>query len=453
MKNNESYRQRLHSRIPGGAHTYSRGDDQFPENAPAILESGTGAWVTDPEGNEFLDYGMGLRSVTLGYAHPEVNAAVIKEINKGNNLSRATSTELQAAESLLDLFPWADMVKFGKSGSAVTTAAVKLARAFTGRTHVAICADHPFFSFDDWFIQTTPMNKGTSDAGRNTSLNFHYNDPQSLNLLFEKFPNKIACVILEPATFVSPCPSCKDLNVKPDCKNCASAGNNFLHQVKKICHTHGALFILDEMITGFRWDIHGAMKLYDIAPDLATFGKGMANGFPLAALIGKKEIMEMGSILQEGQERVFLISTTHGSEMSAMGAFLKVLEIYKRDHVPNHLWNYGRALINGINQIAHSLQVEAFFRCNGYPCSPIFQTKDAEGSISLEFRTLFLQEMVKNGVLIPYIAISLAHGEKELAHTLDAAKKALTVYKEALGSSVKNYLKGNSIKPVFRKFN
>ena len=454
MSTNADYQKRLHTRIPGGAHTYSRGDDQYPSNAPAILEKGKGAYVWDAEGNKFLDYGMGLRSITLGYDYDEVSEAAIAEIRKGNNLTRASVTELKAAELMIDLFPWADMVKFGKNGSTVTTAAIKLSRAYTGKKFVAICAEHPFFTYDDWFIGTTPMDKGIPTENKSGSLRFHYNDIASLEKLFAEHSNEIACVILEPATFVSPCSSCgKNLLEKPHCKNCGHKEAHFLHQVRALCKKHGAVFILDEMITGFRYDLQGAMKLFDIEPDLATFGKGMANGFPLSALIGKKEIMNLGGILEEGAERVFLISTTHGSEMSSLGAFIKSVEVYQKKDVVNHLWDYGRKLITGMNSIAASLDLQDYFEVGGYPVSPVYFTRDSAKNVSLDFRTLFSQEMIKNGVLIPWVAISYQHGEEELKQTLQATEKALQVYKKAIAGKVTDYLTGRSIKPVFRKYN
>ena len=449
-----NYSQRLHNIIPGGAHTYSRGDDQFPCNAPSILEKGKGAYVWDPDGNKFLDYGMGLRSVTLGYDHEGVSDAAIAEIKKGTNLTRACVTELKAAELMISQFPWADMVKFGKSGSTVTTAAIKLARAYTGRKYVAICAEHPFFTYDDWFIGTTPMDKGIPNENKSGSLQFHYNNISSLEKLFTENPNQIACVILEPATFVSPCVECgKNMLEKPHCKTCGNKNKNFLHQVKALCKKNNAVFILDEMITGFRYDLQGAMKLYDIEPDLATFGKGMANGFPLSALIGKKEIMNLGGILEEGTERVFLISTTHGSEMSSLGAFIKCVEVYQKQNVADHLWDYGKKMITGMNTIAKSMGLADYFEVGGYACSPVYFTRDKEKNISLAFRTLFSQEMIKSGVLIPWIALSYAHGEEELNHTLMATEKAMQVYKDALNGNLDDYLVGKAIKPVFRKYN
>jgi len=449
-----SYSERLHKVIPGGAHTYSRGDDQYPSNAPQILERGKGAYVWDADGNKFLDYGLGLRSITVGYDNEEISDAAIAEIKKGINLTRASLTELKAAELMISLFPWADMVKFGKNGSTVTTAAIKLARAYTGRKHVALCAEHPFFTYDDWFIGTTPMDKGIPGESKSFSHKFNYNNIESLEKIFAEHPNEISCVILEPTTFHSPCTNDKDgfLN-KPHCTNCNCGQKNFLHQVKDLCKKNGAVFILDEMITGFRFDLQGAMKLFDVEPDLATFGKGMANGFPLSALIGKREIMNLGGILEEGAERLFLISTTHGSEMSSLGAFIKTVEVYQKENVTQHIWDYGKKLIEGMNEIAARLGISEYFEVGGYACSPVYFTRDKDKNISLDFRTLFSQEMIKNGVLIPWVALSYAHKEEELMHTLHATLKALEVYKKALNGSISDYLVGKSIKPVFRKYN
>jgi len=347
------YSKKLNGLIPGGAHTYSRGDDQYPSNAPAILERGKGAYIYDADGKKFLDYGMGLRSVTLGYDYEPVSQAAIEEIKKGNNLTRPSLTEYKAAEVLTQLIPSAEMVKFAKNGSTVTTAAVKLARAYTGRKYIAICAEHPFFSYDDWFIGSTPIQKGIPQEIISLTLKFQYNDIPSLQKLFDEYPNQIAAVILEPTTYIPP-------------------EENFLHRVKEVCKKNGAVFILDEMITGFRWHLQGAQKYFDVQPDLSTFGKGMANGFSLAALVGKREIMDLGGIKKEGVERVFLISTTHGAEMCALGAFIKTTEIYKEKNVVEHLWSYGKKLIEGMNSIAKDIGIEKYFFAEGYSCSPYY---------------------------------------------------------------------------------
>jgi glutamate-1-semialdehyde 2,1-aminomutase len=429
-----NYSQRLNNVIPGGAHTYSRGDDQYPDNAPQLFDRGEGAYLYTPEGEKYLDYGMALRAVTLGYAEKTVAQAAFEQILKGNNLTRPSLIELEAAELMTDLFPSVDMVKFGKNGSNVTTAALKIARAYTQRKYIARCAQHPFFSFDDWFIGDTPMMRGIPDEHVSLTLSFNYNDINSLKSLFEKYPNQIAGVILEPATTSHP-------------------ENNFLIDVQNLCKKEGALFILDEMITGFRWHLNGAQVYYNIEPDICTFGKGMANGFSVAAVAGKKEIMQIGGIKEIGQERVFLLSTTHGAEMCGLGGFVETVKFYKENNVIDHLWGYGEKLKTGMNAIAKGLGIADYFEVIGVPCSPNYITKDATQNVSLEFRTLFSQEMIKQGVLMPWIAISFAHGDIELQKTLEATKNALSVYSKALNNGYAEYLQGPVIKPVFRKFN
>jgi glutamate-1-semialdehyde 2,1-aminomutase len=429
-----NFSSRLNKVIPGGAHTYSRGDDQFPINAPQILAKGKGAYVWDDKGNKFLDYGMALRAITLGYANDEVNRAAIEQIDLGNNLTRASLIELEAAEAIVNLIPCVDMVKFAKNGSSVTSAAVKLARAFTGRKVIARCLQQPFFSYDDWFIGDTVIKRGIPQEVSEGTVNFNFNDISSLENLFLKFPNQIAAVILEPAATEEP----KD---------------NFLQKVKLICEKNGTVFILDEMISGFRWHLQGAHTYYNVIPDLVTFGKAMANGFSVAALAGKSEIMNLGGIKELGQERVFLMSSTHGAEMSSLGAFVRTLEIYQRDSVISHLWNYGKKLKSGMNAIAKEYGIQDFIGFDGVDCSPGYFTKNKSGQVSLELRTLFSQEMIKSNILIPWVALSTQHTNIELEMTLEAAKKAMKIYSLALEDGVSKYLVGPSIKPVFRKIN
>ena len=429
-----NYSEKLNYLIPGGAHTYSRGDDQYPENAPQILEKGLDAYVYDPNDVKYLDYGMGLRAVNLGYANREVNESAFAEIQKGNGLTRASITELKAAELITELIPSAEMVKFAKNGSTVTSAAVKIARAYTGKKYVVRCLEQPFFSYDDWFIGDTPMKKGIPVEVYNLTLHFNYNNIESLEKLFDQYKDEIACVIMEPMVTVEP----KD---------------NFLHKVKELCHKNSTLFVLDEMITGFRWHLKGAQEYFNIEPDMTTFGKAMANGFSVAALTGKREIMNLGGIKDEGSERVFLVSTTHGAEMSGLGAFIKTMEILQRDNVIEHVWDYGKKLIDGMNQLAQRRGVKEYFNVEGYPCSPNYVCRDKDGQISLGLRTLFSQELIKNNVLMPWIALSKAHGETELQLTLDAVDKALDLYALAVDEGYKKYLRGKEVRPVFRQFN
>ncbi len=450
-----SYQERLIKVIPGGAHTYSRGADQFPSNAPQILTRGLGAQVWDPSGESYLDYGMGLRAVTLGYSHPAVNQAAIEQIHNGNNLTRPSLVELQAAEKMVDLIPSFEMVKFAKNGSNVTTAAVKLARAFTGRSFVCVPRQQPFFTFDDWFIGGTPMDKGVPESSKHLTLYFDYGDIESLAVLFQSHPGVIAAVIMEPATTMVPCPTqcLKALSATNSCNDCPNLGLNFLHETQAMCRNNGALFILDEMITGFRWNLRGAGSYFGVEPDLSTFGKGMANGFSIAAVGGRRDVMEVGGINQPGQERTFLLSSTHGGEMSSLAAFLETVKIYEQQDVVGHMWEYGRQLRLGLQEVAKSTGTSEIFSVDGPDIFLNYALKAADGEVSLPLRTLFAQEMIRNGVLMPWIAISLAHGETELQKTLLAAEASLKVVRKAADSHVEKYLVGDTIKPVFRKFN
>ena len=447
-------RARLHRAIPGGAHTYSRGDDQFPSIAPPVLSRGKGAYVWDTHGNRYLDYGMALRAVTIGYADPRVNAAAIRQIDNGVNLTRATEIELEAAELICDLIPCAEMVKFGKNGSNVTTAAVKIARAHTGRRFVCVPRQHPFFSFDDWFIGVTAIKRGVLADQSATTLVFDYNDIGSLKALFDAHPGQIAAVMLEPATHVWPHEADGSPGLPPEPgRSPDSYAGGFLHQVRDLAHAHGALFILDEMITGFRWHLKGAQQTFGIEADLATYGKAMANGFSLAAVVGKREFMEVGSIDKPGMERTFLLSSTHGAEMPALGAFVEATRINAEDDVPGHLWAYGARLKAGLAEVAGRHRLQDHVVMEGPAIALNYVTRGADGQPSLPMRTLFAQEMIKRGVMMPWLAISQAHGDEELEITLDAFDGALGVYKQALDAGVETRLNGPAIKPVFRSHN
>ena len=448
-------RARLHRAIPGGAHTYSRGDDQFPASAPPLLERGKGAYVWDTQGTRYLDYGMALRAITIGYADKRVNAAAIAEIEKGVNLTRASTVELAAAERICDLIPSAEMVKFAKNGSNVTTAAVKIARAYTGRRFVCVPRQHPFFSFDDWFIGTTVVQRGVDGPQVSSTLVFDYNDMASLQALFDEHGSEIAAVMLEPATHITPCGTCPNVANWPQtpCHTCPNTNGNFLHQARELAHKHGALFILDEMITGFRWHLQGAQAFFGVEPDLSTFGKAMANGFSLAAVTGKREFMKVGSIDEPGMERTFLLSSTHGGEMPALGAFLAAAKINEEEDVAGHLWRYGNKLRSGWQERAAAHGLSQHVVLEGPAVALNYITRGADGAPSPAMRTLFAQEMLKRGVMMPWLAFAQAHGDAELAITLDALDGAFGVLAQALESGTEGLLHGPAVKPVFRSHN
>jgi len=425
--------RKTHRLIPGGAHTYAKGDDQYPLEAPGFIVRGKGCHVWDVDGNEFIEYGMGLRAVSLGHAHETVNAAACRQMGYGHNFVRPSPIELECAEELSNMITGAEMVKFGKNGSDATNAAVKLARAYTGRDLIAVCADHAFFSVDDWFIGSTAMNAGIPRAIRDLTVTFRYNDLASVQTLFDRFPNQIACVMLEPEKETPP-------------------ADNFLQALKDLCHTHGAVFILDEMITGFRWHNGGGQAYHNVVPDLSAFGKAMGNGFSIAALAGQRDIMRLGG-LDHDRERVFLLSLTHGAEAPNLAAALEVMRIYKREPVVATMWRQGERLRAGVTNAVKAHGLEKRFLLLGKPCCLVFGTRDGEGKPSQAFRALFLQELIKRGILAPSFIISYAHTDADVDRTIAAVDESLGVYRRALDEGVERYLVGPPVKPVFRRFN
>jgi glutamate-1-semialdehyde 2,1-aminomutase len=426
-------KSRFHSIIPGGSHTYAKGDDQYPEFTLPYIVRGDGCHVWDLDDNEFIEYGMGLRTVTLGHAYKRVVDAAYKQMLKGNNFNRPTPIELECAEKLLDLIPGAEMVKFAKNGSDATTGAIRLSRAYTGRDIIAICDNHPFFSVDDWFIGSTPMSAGVPKIIQNLTANFQYNDLESVKALFQQYPNQIACVILEPEKEQEP-------------------KNDFLHELKNLCNKEGAVFILDEMITGFRWHNGGAQTLYNITPDLSAFGKAMGNGFSVSALVGKRELMRLGGV-DHDRERVFLMSYTHGAETHALAAALETMNIYETEPVVKTLWGQGERLKSKLSKSIDENKLTDHIPILGRPCSLVYGTRDHEKKSSQAFRTLLLQEIIKRGILAPSLTVSYSHTDIDIDKTVEAFHEAFHIYRKALDEGVEKYLMGRSVKPVWRRFN
>ena len=429
----KALQQISHRLIPGGCHTYAKGDDQYPELSPAFLLKGKGSHVWDVDGNEYIEYGMGGRAVTLGHAYEPVVEAAYRQMLIGSAFNRPSPIEIECAEKLLSLIEGAEMVKFGKNGSDANDGAIKLARAYTGRNRVAICEDHPFFSVADWFIGITAMAAGIPEVIRNLTVKFHYNDTQSVQALFDQYPGDIACVILEPEKYDPP-------------------ENGFLHKVQRMCQENGALFILDEIITGFRLHLGGAQKLYEIVPDLSSFGKALGNGFSVSALVGKKEIMELGG-LHHRKERVFLLSLTHGAECHALAAAIETMKIYEREPVIEHLYRQGRRLIEGINQSVEANQLKDYFGVIGKPSNLVFYTLGQDMKPSQSYRTLFLQETIKHGLLMPSLIVSYSHTDEDIEKTIEGINKALKVYRKALDDGADRYLVGPPSKIVMRTYN
>lgn len=427
-------RARAHALIPGGAHTYAKGDDQYPVLSPSHIVRGQGCRSWDADGNCYIEYGMGNRAVTLGHAYEPVLAAVRAELEKGVCFSRPATIEIEAAEKFLSVIDNAEMVKFSKDGSDATSGAVKIARAYTGRDLIAICGDHPFFSVDDWFIGATAMHGGIPQATRDLTVKFSYNDIASVKALLAKHPGQIAGFILEPSRIDPP----KD---------------NFLQDLQKLVKADGGLLILDEMITGFRWHLQGGQRKFGVDPDLSTWGKAMANGFSVSALAGKREYMRLGDLEQTDRPRVFLLSTTHGGETHALAAAIATMDIYQREPVIEHLQRVGERLRTGLTEVIRNHGLERQIAIMGDNSNLLFSSLDGEGKPSQAFRTLLLQETIKRGVIMPSLVVSYSHQDADIEETINAIDGALTVYARALNDGVDKYLVGRPSTPVYRTWN
>ncbi len=425
-------RPRYHELIPGGAHTYAKADDQYPEGMAPILVRGQGCRVWDVDGNEFIEYGSGLRAVALGHGWHSVLAAVHEQLELGTNYVRPARIELECAESFLEVVPGAEMVKFCKDGSDAVSGAVKLARAHTGRDMVAVCRNHPFFAVDDWFIGSTAMPAGIPESIRSLTVGFDYNDLDSLEAVFDRYPGRIAAVVLEAEKYTPPAPG-------------------WFEGIRRLCDRHGAVFILDEMITGFRWHLGGAQARYDICPDLSTFGKAMANGFSVSALAGRRELMRLGG-MDHDRERVFLLSTTHGAETHGLAAAIATMRVYREEPVIDTLWARGERLATGLRSAAADAGIGDHVPILGPPCCLVFGSRDAEGKPSQPFRTLLMQELIERGVLATSLVVSYSHSESDIDRTIGIFGEAFEVYARALEDGVDRYLKGRPVKPAIRPY-
>lgn len=432
MPDTQELQRRAHALIPGGCHTYAKGDDQFPEEAPPFIVRGAGCHAWDRDGREFIEYGMGLRAVTLGHAFRPVIDAVKLELENGSNFTRPSPIELECAELLQSLVPAAEMVKFCKDGSHAVDGAVRLARAHTGRELVAICADHPFFSTSDWFIGTTEMNAGIPASTRAQVVRFPYGDLAALEQLFAQHPDRIACVVMEAARTEEPAPG-------------------YLQSLRSLVHARGALLVFDEMITGFRWNLGGAQAEYGVEADLCTFGKALANGFSVSALAGRREVMRLGGN-DHDRERVFLLSTTHGAETHQLAAAIATMRFYRDHPVVETLHARGARLRRGIEQVSAARRLSKHVGVISRDCNLLFYTRDANGQPSQPLRTLFMQEMIRRGVIAPSFVVSYSHSEEDIDRTVEAIDAALGVYARALEDGAEAHLAGRPVKPVFRRY-
>lgn len=410
--------------IPGGAQTYSKSWRHHIRGVtPIFLDKGKGALVTDVDGNEYVDLVQGLLPNILGYAHAEVDRAAYERACNGHSFSLPHPIEVELAEKICRMIPCAEMVRFGKNGSDATAGAVRVARAFTGREHVAVCGYH---GWQDWFIGTTSRNAGVPQSVRELAHVFPYNDLDALDSLLSSKPGQFAAVIMEPVNFVWPDPG-------------------YLEKVKEMAHRHGALLIFDEICSGFHFGLGGAQKIFGVLPDLATFGKAIGNGWPISCIVGRRDVMKVF-------EDAF-VSFTFAGDVSAMAAAVKVLEILESGDAYARMTAAGTKLFDGARVMAAAAGLEDTFRLKGHPHWSFFSFVDKNGVDDPATRALWVQEVTRRGVLIlTTFNISAALDEAAVKTVLSAFAHAFKRVAEArrLGVSPESWLDGPIPVPAFR---
>lgn len=409
--------------IPGCSQTFSKSFDQHVEGvAPIFLQRGKGCRVWDVDGNEYIDFIQGLLPNLLGYAHEEVNSSVARQLSEGHSFSLPHPLEVELAERLTRLIPCAEMVRFGKNGSDATSGAVRAARAFTSREHIACCGYH---GWQDWYIGSTTRSAGVPGAVRALTHPFPYNDLPALDKLLEEHPGQFAAIIMEPVNFTEPAPG-------------------FLQGVKELAHRHGALFIFDEICSGFHFGLGGAQKLYNVIPDLACFGKAMGNGFPIACVLGRADVMKTF-------EEIFF-SFTFGGEAASIAAALKVLDILEHTDALARMEGHGRTLQDGFNALAKMAGLQDRLACIGHPTWSLLKFRDADGKDNFLLRSLVSQELVKRGILVLVTHnMTAAHDELAVQQTLEAYASVMkTVAGWMQDPHPERFLEGKLIQPVFR---
>jgi len=409
--------------IPLGSQTFSKSHLSYPKGeAPLFLSHGRGAHVWDVDGNKYVDLVNGLLPNVLGYDDPDVTSAVIEQLHHGVTLSLATELEIILAEKLTKLIPCAEMVRFGKNGSDATAGAIRVARAFTGRDRVAVCGYH---GWQDWYIGSTLRSKGVPQAVCDLTHPFPFNDLPALDLLLKAHPGEFAAVMMEPMSFVDP-------------------ALGYLQDVKDMAHRHGALFILDEIITGFRFHIGGAQSMFGITPDLSTFGKSMGNGFPISAVVGRADIMRE-------MEDIFF-SFTFGGEGISLAASIAVIEKMEREPVIETLWTFGQQLIEQTNALISKFNLGQTVKVIGKPCWSLLQISDSGKCTSSQLKTLFLQDVLSQGVLTGGAHnICYAHAITDLQQVETAYSIAFSNLRAVIdGSPLYTHLRCPAIEPIFR---
>tara|TARA_B100001063_G_C16737768_1_gene542973 strand:+ start:13 stop:1287 length:1275 start_codon:yes stop_codon:yes gene_type:complete len=420
-KKSEKLLERALKSIPLGSQTFSKSLTQYPRGAsPFFIEKGKGAKVWDVDGNEYIDFINSLAAVTIGYCDKDIDRAVQNQMKNGITFSLPHMLEMEVAEKLIEIIPSAEKVRFAKNGTDATTAAIRMARAYTGKDHIAICGYH---GWQDWYIGSTSRDLGVPQDTKNLTHKFEYNNLSSLENIFNL--HDIACVILEPMNIEFP-------------------EGNFLNKVKELTHNNNAILVFDETITGFRFSLGGAQEFFDVTPDLSTFGKGMANGYPLSAVVGSNEIMQKA-------EDIFFSGTFAGETLS-LAAASKIIDKYKKAKVIEHISEIGNYLLKNLNQLIEDKALNNIFFTSGHPSWSFLQTKEQERYSLLEIKTFFLQEMFKRGILtLGSHNISFSHSKEMVDHLIEVYEEVLPIIEKNLNNqTLLENIQGDILKPLFK---
>ncbi len=419
----QDYLARAEKVIPLGSQTFSKSRTQYPYGvSPYFIQRAKGTRVWDIDGNEYLDFVSSLASITLGYNDPDVTQAVRAQLDDGVIFSLPHPIEAEVAELICAMVPCAEMVRFGKNGSDATAGAIRLARAFTGRDRVAVCGYH---GWQDWYIGATARNRGVPQATRDLTHTFAYNDLDSLRRLLDEHPRQFAAVILEPMNVAAPAPG-------------------FLEGVKALAAQHGALLVFDETITGFRFANGGAQELFGVTPDLATFGKGLANGYPVSAIAGSRDVMKL-------MEEIFFSFTFGGETLSLVAAKATLLKL-QREPVVHTIGERGQAVIDGTSKIVADAKLGDIFSVSGHPSWSFLNIRDARGATAFEIKTLWMQELLQRGVLsVGTHNLSYAHTAADVARLLEVYAELLPMIGRVLdGGALSQTLRCEPLVPLFR---
>lgn len=425
LKLGESHRlfKKASGLIPLASQTFSKSYLQFIKgHAPLFIVKAKGCRVWDVDGNEYVDFVNSLLAVILGYNYTAIDEAIKKQLKKGIIFSLASPLEYELAELLKEYIPCAEMVRFGKNGSDVTTGAVRLARAITGRDHVAVCGYH---GWHDWYIGSTARNLGVPKSTQKLTHKFEYNNIESLENIFKKHPEKIAAVIMEPMSYIEP-------------------QNGFLRKVKNVAHKNGALLIFDEVVTGFHWSLGGAQKYFGVIPDLACFGKSMANGMPISALVGRRRYMK--------KVKDIFYSFTYGGEVLSIAAAIATIKELEKRKVIDYLWKIGSYLQKKTNMLISENDLTGIMSVKGVPCWQVFIISGTEKYSDLEIKSYIQQEILRRGFLwYGQHNMSYSHTKKDVDALLAAYKDVFKNLKSLLDSGkLRENLKGEPITNIFK---